>query len=483
MSWSYYRRTDEIVQIFQNSQLISIGSHHDCEIVVKNANAIHAQIIFDDCFLFFISHTDTKVYFLEANLRIEKEEITIKYNENFNFQDKSFWIQNDHNIFLSDEFLKLLSFVQNTFFDFHTLNVEMKKISISDVISHGSKILVTEIFHKDFAFDLQKRMKFKKILWCLWAQIFEYSILTPAILDPDISEIMVNGYQHIYFEKFGKIVQSNIQFLTENNLLSLIERICASIGRRIDESMPYCDARLKEGHRVHAIISPLSLNGPCLTIRKFPNFSYTIEKLIAQDSLTFQAAEFLKSAILDKKNIIISGGTGSGKTTLLNCLSVFIPATERILTIEDSAELQLQQPHVVRLECRNENIENQGKITIRDLVKNSLRMRPDRIIVGECRGAEALDMLQAMNTGHDGSITTLHANSPQDALRRLETLVLFSEIDLPSRAIREQMASAIHIIVQQSRLSCGKRCVTKIEKIIGFDDKASTIKTDIVYEK
>lgn len=483
MLWSYCNESGAKLHEFNDAKVILIGSHQDCDILLKDLRAIDSQIIFDDYLMFYMHGNFIETYFLNGTLNVGKSKISFTYSPEFSFQEKFSDMENEYELFSSKEFLSLLTCVQKTFFDFHQLNFEMKKISISDMIHHGAKILIKEVFEDDFVFDAKQRLKFKKLLWCLWAQIFEYGVLTPAILDRNISEIMVNGHEKVYFEKSGKIVASNVFFLNENGLLSLIERICASVGRRIDESMPYCDARLKEGHRVHALIPPLSLVGPCLTIRKFPNFSYDIEKLIIQNSIGYEAAEILKSAVLNKKNIIISGGTGSGKTTLLNCLSVFIPSEERILTIEDSAELQLQQPHVVRLECRNENIEHQGKVTVRDLVKNALRMRPDRIIVGECRGAEALDMLQAMNTGHDGSMTTLHANSPQDALRRLETLILFAEIDLPSRAIREQLASAIHLIIQQSRLPCGQRCVTKIDQVIGLDENTSMIKTETLYEK
>lgn len=485
MSWRIVNGIHTTIYDFKDSKTLSIGFHEDCEIKIQTlkTRSIHSQVILDDGFLFHVFNNQTNVYFLNSELKIENSFVTLEWISEYNFERKYLPIDDNEiqTIFSSDDFLNLLSHVQKSFFEFHKFNFEMRKISISEIVNHASKILLKTIFLNCSIFEESTRKKFKQILWCLWAQIFEYGVLTPAILNSEISEIMVNGYNNVYFEKFGKIIPASIQFKNENNLLSLIERICSTIGRRIDESMPYCDARLKEGHRVHAIIPPLSLVGPCLTIRKFPNFSFDLKKLIKQRSLTQTSAEILKEAIRNKKNIVISGGTGSGKTTLLNCLSAFIPKDERILTIEDSAELQLQQPHIIRLECRNENIENLGKVTIRDLLKNALRMRPDRIIVGECRGAEAIDMLQAMNTGHDGSMTTVHANSPQDALRRLETLVLFSELDLPSRVIREQLSSAIHFIVQQSRLSCGKRAVTQIEKVIGFDEKNASIKTERIY--
>jgi len=257
--------------------------------------------------------------------------------------------------------------------------------------------------------------------------------------------------------------------MDDESVLGVIERIVAPIGRRIDESQPYVDARLPDGSRVNAIIAPLSLIGPCITIRKFSKRALTVDDFIAFGTWTRSAAEFLRLCVLMRKNIVVAGGTGSGKTTLLNVLSNFIPPTDRIVTIEDAAELRLAQPHVIRLEARPPNIEGRGAITIRDLVRNALRMRPDRIIVGECRSGESLDMLQAMNTGHDGSLTTVHANSPRDVISRLETMVLMSGLELPSRAIREQIASAIDLVVHESRLSDGSRKVTCISEVVGLE--------------
>ena len=287
---------------------------------------------------------------------------------------------------------------------------------------------------------------------------------------PGITEIMVNGPDHVYVEYKGKLQRTDMSFADNAQVLAAIERIVSPLGRRIDESSPMVDARLKDGSRVNAIIPPLSLVGPAITIRKFSKNPLQVDDLVRFGSITHKIADFLDVCVKIRKNIIISGGTGSGKTTLLNVLSGFLPETERIVTIEDAAELQLRQEHVVRLEARPANIEGKGEVSIRDLVKNSLRMRPDRIVIGECRGGEALDMLQAMNTGHDGSLTTIHANSPRDALARLETLVLMSGFDLPLRAIREQIASAISIIVQISREKDGSRkvnCVSEITKMEG----------------
>ena len=293
--------------------------------------------------------------------------------------------------------------------------------------------------------------------------------LEDFLADEAITEIMVNGPGQVFVERNGRIELTGQTFMDDESVLGVIERIVAPIGRRIDESQPYVDARLPDGSRVNAIISPLSLIGPCITIRKFSKRALTVDDFIAFGTWTRSAAEFLRLCVIMRKNIVVAGGTGSGKTTLLNVLSGFIPPTDRIVTIEDAAELRLVQPHVIRLEARPPNIEGRGAITIRDLVRNALRMRPDRIIVGECRGGESLDMLQAMNTGHDGSLTTVHANSPRDVISRLETMVLMSGLELPSRAIREQIASAIDLVVHESRLSDGSRKVTCISEVVGLE--------------
>ncbi len=300
---------------------------------------------------------------------------------------------------------------------------------------------------------------------------------------PSITEIMVNGPDHIYVEYKGKLHRTDMAFADNNQVIAAIERIVSPLGRRIDESSPMVDARLKDGSRVNAIIPPLSLVGPSITIRKFSKVPLKVDDLIRFGSISADIAHFLDICVKLRKNIVISGGTGSGKTTLLNILSGFLPDTERILTIEDAAELQLRQDHVVRLEARPANIEGKGEISIRDLVKNALRMRPDRIVIGECRGGEALDMLQAMNTGHDGSLTTIHANSPRDALSRLETLVLMAGFDLPLRAIREQIASAIAIIVQISREKDGSRKVTHVSEITKMEGEIITMQDIFVFKQ
>jgi pilus assembly protein CpaF len=308
-----------------------------------------------------------------------------------------------------------------------------------------------------------------------------YGPITPLLNDPDVSEIMVNGPFHIYAEKRGKLVQIDSRFRDEEHAMQIIEKIVAPLGRRIDESSPMVDARLPDGSRVNAIIPPLALNGPTITIRKFPQHRLQINDLVEFNTLTSEMAHFLDACIKARLNVLISGGTGSGKTTLLNVLSSFIPHDERIVTIEDAAELQLSQDHVVSLETRPPNIEGKGAITIRDLVRNSLRMRPDRIVIGEVRSSEALDMLQAMNTGHDGSLATGHANTPRDMLSRLETMVLMAGMDLPIRAIREQIAGAIDIIIQQSRLKDGSRKITHITEVIGMEGEMITLQDIFVF--
>lgn len=314
------------------------------------------------------------------------------------------------------------------------------------------------------------------------AEVLGYGPLEPLLADPSITEIMVNRYDQLYVERNGRLVETSHRFTGEPQLRRVIERIVSRVGRRIDESSPLVDARLEDGSRVNAIIPPLAVNGSSLTIRKFAGTPYTSEDLINFGTLTRETATVLDAAVRAKMNILVSGGTGTGKTTLLNVLSAFIPSDERIITIEDAVELQLQQQHVVRLESRPSNIEGRGEITIRDLVRNSLRMRPDRIVVGEVRGAESLDMLQAMNTGHEGSISTLHANSPRDAISRMETLVLMAGMDLPLRAIREQISSAIDIIVQISRHKDGVRRVTSITEVHGMEGEIVTLQDAFTFD-
>jgi pilus assembly protein CpaF len=305
--------------------------------------------------------------------------------------------------------------------------------------------------------------------------------LEDLLADKDVTEIMVNKFDDIYIEKNGKLTKSSVAFSSDDAVMSAIERIVSPLGRRIDESSPMVDARLKDGSRVNAIIPPLALRGPCITIRKFSEKKLTHEDLIRFGSANAGMVSILKTAVEQRCNVIISGGTGSGKTTLLNILSNFIPPDERVITVEDAAELKLNQPHIISLEARPPNLEGKGAVPIRDLVKNCLRMRPDRIVVGECRGGEALDMLQAMNTGHDGSLTTAHANTPRDCVSRLEVMVLMAGMDLPVRAIREQVASAVDIIVQQTRFSDGSRRITHISEVTGVEGSSGTIQMNDIF--
>jgi pilus assembly protein CpaF len=312
--------------------------------------------------------------------------------------------------------------------------------------------------------------------------ILGYGPLEPLLRDDSLTEVMVNNFDRIYIERDGKLEKSNTTFADNAHLLRIIDKIVSQVGRRIDESSPMVDARLPDGSRVNAIIPPLSLRGPTLTIRKFSRDPYTMDDLISFGSITPKAAQFLAACTRGKLNVLISGGTGTGKTTTLNAISAFVPGDERIVTIEDAAELQLQQDHVITLEARPPNIEGQGEIRIRELVRNSLRMRPDRIIVGEVRGAETLDMLQAMNTGHEGSLTTIHANSPRDALSRLETLVLTAGVELPLRAIREQISSAFDLLVQITRLVDGSRRISHITEVLRMESDVITLQ-DIFHAK
>jgi len=325
----------------------------------------------------------------------------------------------------------------------------------------------------------EKRRLFEQIV----AEILGLGPIEPLLADETITEIMVNGAKNIYIERAGKVYRHNATFESDEHLMRIIDRIVAPLGRRIDESSPYVDARLPDGSRVNAIIPPICLVGPALTIRKFAKSPITIEQLIEYGTITPESVEFLKACVISRINMVISGGTGSGKTTLLNVLSQFIPPDERIITIENAAELQLRQEHVVTLESRPPNIEGRGEVTIQNLVVNSLRMRPDRIIVGEIRAEEALDMLQAMNTGHEGSMTTAHSNSPRDTLARIETMTLMAGMDLPIRAIREQISSALECVCHLERLRDGTRKVTHVSEIQGMEGDIITMLDIFVFEQ
>ena len=327
------------------------------------------------------------------------------------------------------------------------------------------------------------RAERQRLFEAIVAEILGFGPLEPLLAEDSVTEIMVNGAKNIYIERAGNITRSNVTFEDEEHVLRVLDRIVAPLGRRIDESSPTVDARLPDGSRVNAVIRPIALCGPTITIRKFSKRPFTIEDLIRFGSMTPEIAEFLRACVIGKLNIVVSGGTGSGKTTLLNVLSSFIPDDERIITIENAAELQLRQEHVVSLESRPSNIEGRGEISIRDLVVNALRMRPDRIVVGECRSGEALDMLQAMNTGHEGSLTTLHSNSPRDTLARLEVMCLMSGMELPIRAIREQVASALDLIVHQERLRDGTRRIVKITDVQGMEGDVITMSDIFEFEQ
>jgi pilus assembly protein CpaF len=341
-----------------------------------------------------------------------------------------------------------------------------------DLTPRVRQLVTEQLAAEDMAFSPTERARLEREIA---DDILGYGPLEPFLRDASVTEIMCNGYDQLYIERAGKIEETEVAFLDDAHLLRIIDRIVSQVGRRIDEASPMVDARLPDGSRVNAIIPPLALRGPSLTIRKFAGNALSLSDLINLGTLTQQAADFLSQCVRGKLNILISGGTGTGKTTLLNAVSAFIPPSERVVTVEDAAELRLLQRHVVSLESRPPNIEGEGEVRIRDLVRNALRMRPDRIIVGEVRGAETLDMLQAMNTGHDGSLTTVHANSARDALHRLEMLVLMAGVELPVKAVREQIAGGFDLLVHISRLVDGSRRVTQITEISGMEGDVVTL--------
>ncbi|OQY80994.1 MAG: type II secretion system protein E [Anaerolineae bacterium UTCFX5] len=344
---------------------------------------------------------------------------------------------------------------------------------------------IEELFNAILAEEsmVLSRSERQRLFEAIVADILGFGPIQPLLADDTITEVMVNGPKNVFVERKGNVARAPVAFDDDDHVLRVIDRIVAPLGRRVDESSPYVDARLPDGSRVNIVIRPLALNGPTITIRKFSKQPLTYQDLIRFGSMTPEIAEFLRGSVIAALNLIVSGGTGSGKTTLLNVLSGFIPGHERIITVENAAELQLQQEHVVTLESRPANIEGKGEITIQDLVVNCLRMRPDRIVVGECRSGEALDMLQAMNTGHDGSLTTVHANSPRDVVSRLETMCLMAGMDLPVRAIREQIAGAVDMIVQQSRMRDGSRKITQISEVQGMEGDMITMSDLFEFEQ
>jgi pilus assembly protein CpaF len=378
-----------------------------------------------------------------------------------------------------DQFEVLKSVVHNKLVD----NMDLKSVdslSAADVTAVAYQFLEQTLQMERIPMSRAER---EVLVQELVEDILGLGPLEPLLRDPTVADILVNGPKNIYVERFGKLQRTRVSFRDNMHVMHVIERIVSAVGRRVDEKNPMVDARLKDGSRFNAIIPPLALDGPSMSIRKFKTDAGTIDKLLGWHSLTVAMAQTLEAAVKSRMNIVISGGTGAGKTTLLNSLSSMIPTDERIVTIEDSAELQLQQDHVVRLETRPSNIEGEGKIEARDLVINALRMRPDRIVVGECRGGETLDMLQAMNTGHDGSLTTLHANTPRDALTRIQTMCMMNDHPLPEKTIKAQIGSAVHLIVQASRLQDGSRKITSISELTGMEGETITMQEIFKFEQ
>ncbi len=361
------------------------------------------------------------------------------------------------------------------------LDVQGLRSMPPDVVRQEVRILIKELCQNEKG--LLSSSEQERLMDEVLDETFGLGPLETLLKDQTVSDILVNRFDRVYVERRGRVELSEVRFRDNAHLRQIIDRIVGAVGRRIDETMPMCDARLADGSRVNAIIPPLALDGPAMSIRRFGSKPLQLEDLIRHGAFPPPVMDFLAAAVQSRCNIIISGGTGSGKTTLLNCLSRYIPSDERVITIEDAAELQLQQPHVVRLETRPSNIEGKGEINARDLVKNCLRMRPDRVIIGECRGGESLDMLQAMNTGHDGSMTTIHANNPRDAMSRLEVMVAMAGFDIPPKALRSQIASAVNIVIQANRLVGGKRRVTRVTEITGMEGDVVQMHDLFVFEQ
>lgn len=383
--------------------------------------------------------------------------------------------------FLPDEYFELKTRI-------HDRLIDLIDLSLLDTIDHSVlkseiKDLMEKILREDGLGMPLNLIERDRLFSEIQDEVFGLGPLEPFLQDPKVSDILVNTYNRVYVEKFGKLELTDARFKDDAHLMKIIDKIVSSLGRRVDESSPMVDARLPDGSRVNAIIPPLAIDGPTLSIRRFAVVPLELDDLVNIGTLTPQIGELLKGLVKAKLNVLISGGTGSGKTTLLNVISRFIPEEERIVTIEDAAELQLQQEHIVRLETRPPNIEGRGEVTQRDLVKNSLRMRPDRIIVGEVRGHEAFDMLQAMNTGHEGSLTTIHANSPRDALMRLETMVAMANLEIPSGFLRRYISSALDVIIHVNRFADGKRKLTSLQEITGMEGDVITLQEIFSYRR
>ncbi|MBI2522373.1 MAG: CpaF family protein [Bdellovibrio sp.] len=459
-----------------------------CAILLVNSMSIHLKCIAIHPTLYVRGNKlrpgETVIIDEECKIFLGKTKIILSpqiagASDNFEIskgrEDNPLWfIKNDPTLLVQDLSKRLQSDLDLSHYDISQLESEELKIKVSLKLG---KMLFSLKFPADFPQTAQEIRK--RVL----DEVLGLGPLEDLLADSAISEIMVNSKDQIYVEKHGKLTLSSVTFSTDLALLNVIERIVSQVGRRIDSSSPIVDARLLDGSRVNAVIPPLALKGPNLTIRRFSKIPITMEKLVEYESLNRHMAFFLKTLVESHKNIIISGGTGSGKTTLLNAISNFIPSGERIITVEDAAELQLQQEHVISLETRPANMEGKGSVNIRDLIRNTLRMRPDRIIVGECRGGEALDMLQAMNTGHDGSMTTAHANTPLDMLRRLETMVMMAGMELPLPAIREQVASAITFVIQQTRRKNGKRLVMDVSYVSDLDRQTGEYKLVLLFSR
>jgi pilus assembly protein CpaF len=456
-------------------RIFLIGSDDSCDLKIDSLHPKHARV---DYFgnQWWIQSADAEISDLELDGRKIFREALID-GMKLSMSGTAFQIKVAENIKRKIEMLRE-DIYQQLLQRLNIHKVQKEQLSDRELEDRANGMLARLINENREAQNILNEKQKLELREEIIQDLLKLGPLEPLIADDDITEIMVVNHLNIYIEKKGKIQLSDRHFRDENHLLTAIERIVAPIGRRIDESSPLVDARLHDGSRVNAVIPPIVPDGACLTIRKFGKDVFTVERLMRLGSMVPEMAQFLECCVKGRKNIVVSGGTGSGKTSLLNAISMFLPNDERIVTIEDSLELKLQQKHVVRMEARPPNTEGKGEVTIRTLVKNSLRMRPDRIVVGECRGGEALDMLQAMNTGHDGSLTTVHANSPKDAISRLETLVLMAGMELPSSAIRDQIFSAVNLIVQTTRLSDGTRKIVSITEITG-DDSGNPVLNEI----